>query len=112
MTQSAMKMAAPAPPGSAESEVLAALDLDDATGLIALIAEVDAIFCTAEAPLRQRPTPPAVGCALRGPRQAGRSHHRPSPRQHCEPVRRVDAMQRSPPSIRSARPRANSITIK
>lgn len=111
MTQSTM-MVAPAPPSPAESEVRDALDLGDATGLIALIAEVDAIFCVAEAPLRQRPTPPAVGCALRGPRQAGRSHHRPSPRQHSEPVRRVDPMQRSPPPTRSTCPQPNPITIR
>ncbi|MEZ0050811.1 hypothetical protein ABIA30_001809 [Mycobacterium sp. MAA66] len=102
MTQRTM-MAAPAPPSPAEPEVLAtSLGAADPTGVIALIAEVDAIFCVpAEAPLRQRPAPPAVGCALRGPRHAGRSYHRASPRPHGEQVQRVDPMQRSPPTVRS-----------
>jgi len=111
MTQSTT-MAAPAPPSPAELEVLATLDLDYATGLMALIAEVDAIFCAAEAPPCQRPAPPAVGCALRGPRHAGRSHHRTSPRRHSEPVRRVHPTQRSPPPTRSTRPQPNPITIR
>jgi hypothetical protein len=43
---------------------------------LALIADVDAILreaIAAEAPACQRPAPPAVGCALHGPRRAGRS---------------------------------------
>lgn len=99
-------MAAPAPLNPTEPEVLAmSLGVDDPTGVIALIAEVDAIFrAPAEAPRCQRPAPPAVGCALRGPRRAGRSSHRPVPRPPVEPVQRVDPMQRSPPMRRSPAP--------
>ena len=102
MTQSTM-MSAPAPPSPAEPEVLATtLGADDPTGVTALIAEVDAIFCApAEAPLCQRLAPPVVRRALRGPWHTGRSSHRASPRPHREPVRRIDPMQRSPPTVRS-----------
>jgi hypothetical protein len=90
-------MAALAPPTTIEPvELATTLGVDDPS--VALIAEVDAIFCApAEVPVCQRPAPPAVGCALYGPRRAGRSCHPASPRPHSEPVRRVYPMQRSPP---------------
>jgi hypothetical protein len=105
-------MAAPAPPNPTEPEVLAmSLGVDDPTGVIALIAEVDAIFCAADAPRCQRPAPPAVGCALRGPWRAGRSSPRPAPRPHTEPVQRIDPMQRSPPMRKTSAPQRNPKTL-
>ncbi|BBX47222.1 hypothetical protein GCM10009641_14200 [Mycobacterium cookii] len=91
-------MAAPAPPGTIEPDALATtLGMDDPLVVLALIAEVDAIFCAAEASLCQPPAPPAAGCARCGPRRAGRALHRAARRQHRQPARRVDPMQRSPP---------------
>lgn len=71
--------------------------------VVALIAEVDAILCAAEAPDCQRPTPPVVGCASRRPRCAGRSCRKQVTPRRSQPVRRVDAQQRSPPSTRHRR---------
>jgi hypothetical protein len=97
MMQSAT-MAAPAPPSTTEPDPLAtSLAVDDPSVVLALIAEVDAIFCAAEAPVCQRPAPPVVGCALCGPPRAGRSCHSASTRAPSEPIRRFDPMQRSPP---------------
>jgi hypothetical protein len=91
-------MAAPAPPSTIEPvELATTLGVNDPSVVRALIAEVDAIFSAAEAPVCQRPAPPAVGCARYGPRRAGRSCHPAPPRPHSEPLRRVDPMQRSPP---------------
>ena len=57
-------MAAPAPPSTIEPDALATtLGMDDPSVVLALIAEVDAIFCAAEAPVCQRPAPPAAGSA-------------------------------------------------
>jgi hypothetical protein len=94
MTQCAM-MAAPASPSI--TELAESLILGDDPSVAALIAEVDAIFCADVAPESQRPTPPVAGCALSGPRCAGWSCRKQVPPRHPEPVRRVDAMQRSPP---------------
>ena len=97
MTQ-CTKMAALARPSTIEPDALATtLGMDDPSVLLALIAEVDAIFCDAEAPVCQRPAPPAAGRARCGPRRAGRSCHLASPRLRKGPARRVDATQRSPP---------------
>lgn len=92
-------MAAPAPASTTEPVALAtALGIEDASAVLALIAEVDAIFCaTAEVPVCRRPAPPAIGCALGEPRRAGRSSPAGSFRSHGEPVRQFDPMQRSPP---------------
>lgn len=92
-------LAAPAPPSATEPVALAtALGVEDASVVLALIAEVDAIFCaTAEFPVCRRPTPPAIGCALCEPRRAGRSSRAGASRAHGEPVRQFDPMQRSPP---------------
>jgi hypothetical protein len=91
-------MAAPEPPSTIEPDALAtSLAVDNPSVVLALIAEVDAIFCAAETPACQRPAPPVVGCALRGPRRAGRSCHPVSPRPPSDSARRVDPMQRSPP---------------
>jgi hypothetical protein len=95
MTQCAM-MASPAAPSSTE---LAESLIPDDPPVVALMAEVDAILCAAEAPDRQRPTPPVIGCALPGPRCAGRPcQKQATPRRH-QPVRRVDPLQRSPPTV-------------
>jgi hypothetical protein len=100
-------MAAPEPPSTIEPDALAtSLAVDDPSVVLALIAEVDAIFCAAETPVCQQPTPPVVGRALRGPRRAGRSFHPVSPRPPSEPVWRLDPMQRSPPP--RGRNRSNS----
>lgn len=97
MTQN-ITMAAPAAPSTTEPVALATTLGIDPSVVLALIAEVDAIFCDpADTPVRQRPAPPAVGCALDGPRRAGRSWRNPSPQRGHGPVRRVDPMQRSPP---------------
>jgi hypothetical protein len=89
---------APAAPSTIEPDALAtSVAVDDPSVVLALIAEVDAIFCAVEAPDCQRPAPPVVGCVLCGPRRAGGSCHPASPRPPSEPVRRVDPMQRSPP---------------
>ena len=91
-------MAAPAPASTIERDALAtSLAVDDPSVVLALIAEVDTIFCDAEAPVCQRPAPPMVGCVLCGPRRAGGSCYSASPRPPREPVQRVDPMQRSPP---------------
>ena len=91
-------MAAPAPPSTIEPDALATtLGMDDPSVVLALIAEVDAIFCDAEAPVCQRPAPPAAGCARCGPRRAGRSCPPASRRPYKEAARRVDPTQRSPP---------------
>ena len=91
-------MAAPAPRSTIEPDALATtLGMDDPSVVLALIAEVDAIFCAAEAPVCQRPAPPAAGCARSGPRRAGRSCHPASPRPRKEPAGRADPKQRSPP---------------
>lgn len=107
-------MAAPAAPSPTEPELLAmSLGVDDPTGVMALIAEVDAIFrAPVEAPRCRRPAPPAVGCALRGPRRAGRSSNHSAPRPHSEPVQRIDPMQRSPPMRRSPAPQRNPTTLR
>jgi hypothetical protein len=65
---------------------------------IALFAEVDAILCEAEqvSSMRRTPAPPATGCALRGPRSAGRSWMREANRWHA-PLHPVRAVQRGPP---------------
>lgn len=90
-------IAAPAAPETITPDELAqSLGVDDPAMVIALIAEVDAIFCPAEAPRCQRPTPPAIGCALQGPRCAGRSWWPASRRPHCGPVRKMTPVQRSP----------------
>src|ERR1700753_2409735 len=91
-------MPAPAPPSTIEPDALATtLGMDDPSVVLALIAEVDAIFCDTEAPVCQPPAPPVAGCARCGPRRAGRSCHPASLRPHREPVRRVYPTQRSPP---------------
>ncbi|SHU41720.1 Uncharacterised protein [Mycobacteroides abscessus subsp. abscessus] len=96
-------IAAPATPDTSAPEELAqSLGVDDPTLVIALIAEVDAIFCAAEAPCRQQPTPPAIGCALRGPRCAGRSLEYPCRRPRRAPLRRMTPVQRSPPEAAAA----------
>ena len=95
MTQCAM-MASPAAPGS--TELAESLILDDLS-VVALMAEVDAIPCAAEAPHRHRPTPPVIGCALPGPRCAGRSCQKQATPPRNQPVRRVDPLQRSPPIV-------------
>jgi hypothetical protein len=54
-------MAAPEPPSTIEPDALAtSLAVDDPSVVLALIAEVDAIFCAAQAPVCQRPAPPVV----------------------------------------------------
>jgi hypothetical protein len=95
MTQCAM-MGPPAAPSS--TELAESLSLDDPS-VVALMAEVDAILCAAEAPDRQRPTPPVIGCALREPRCAGRSCQKQATPPRNQPVRRVDPLQRSPPTV-------------
>jgi len=96
-------IAAPAAPDTIAPEELAqSLGVDDPTMVIALIAEVDAIFCAAEAPCRRQPTPPAIGCALLGPRCAGRSLEYTCRRQRRGPVRRMTPVQRSPPEPAAA----------
>ena len=96
-------MAAPAAPSPTEPELLAmSLGVDDPTGVMALIAEVDAIFCAAEAPCRRQPTPLAIGCALLGPRCAGRSLEYTCRRPRRGPVRRMTPVQRSPPEAAAA----------
>lgn len=92
-------LAAPTPPSATEPVALAAaLGVEDASVVLALIAEVDAIFCaTAEVPVCRRPVPPAIGCPLCEPRRAGRSSGAGASRPHGEPVRQFDPMQRSPP---------------
>lgn len=92
-------MATPAPPSTMDPVALATtLGIEDASVVLALIAEVDAIFCApADVPVRQRPAPPAIGRAPWKPRCAGRSCHPAPARPRSEPVRRVDPMQRSPP---------------
>ena len=98
MTQSIM-MAAPVLPGTSESVQLlvAPVVTSDPSPVLALFTEVDAILCEAAAALRRRPAPPAIGCALREPRCAGRSWHMHTPRPRNAPAERVDPMQRSPP---------------
>ena len=98
MTQSTM-MAAPVPPSAGESVQLlvAPVVTNDPSPDIALFAEVDAILCEAASALRRPPAPPAVGCALREPRCAGRSWNMHMPRPRNAPADRVDPMQRSPP---------------
>jgi len=96
-------IAAPAAPDTSAPEELAqSLGVDDPTMVIALIAEVDAIFCAAEAPCRQQPTPPAIGCALHEPRCAGRSLEYTSRRPRRGPVRCMTPVQRSPPEAAAA----------
>jgi hypothetical protein len=96
-------IAAPATPDtSAPEERAQSLGVDDPTMVIALIAEVDAIFCAAEAPCRQQPTPPAIGCALCRPRCAGRSLEYSCRRPRRAPVRRMTPVQRSPPEAAAA----------
>ena len=99
MTQNTA-MTAPAPPGALDAvELATSLDIEDASVVLALIAEVDAIFCApAEHLAGQRPAPPAIGRALREPRWAGRSCRSKPPRPHGAAARRVDATQRSPPA--------------
>src|SRR5437764_7291240 len=65
---------------------------------IALFAEVDAILREAEqvSSTRRTPAPPVTGCALRGPRSAGRSWMQEDNRWHA-PLHPVRAVQRSPP---------------
>src|SRR5436305_12610719 len=65
---------------------------------IALFAEVDAILCAAERVrwIRRPPAPPVAGCALSGPRSAGRSWRKWVGRWHA-PLHPVRAVQRSPP---------------
>ncbi len=87
-----------AAPSSIEPYSLAtSLTVDGPPVVLALIDEIDAIFASAApAPVSQWPAPPAVGCALCGPRRAGRSYpHRQAA--HSEPVQRIDPTQRSPP---------------
>lgn len=91
-------IAAPAAPDTIAPEELAqSLGMDDPAMVISLIAEVDAIFCAAEAPRCQRPTPPAIGCALLEPRCAGRSLESTGRRPRRGPARRMTPVQRSPP---------------
>ena len=92
MTECAMMVA---PAALSSTELTECLD----PSVAALIAEVDAILCAAEAPDRQRPTPPVIGCALRGPRCAGRSFQKQATPPRNQPVRRVDPLQRSPPTV-------------
>jgi hypothetical protein len=69
--------------------------------VVALIAEVDAILCAAARKLLCRPpAPPAIGCALGGPRCAGWSWQ-VSVDGWRGPAHRVDAMQRGPPRART-----------
>jgi hypothetical protein len=78
--------------GAVEPEILH-LDPD----IAALIAEVDAILSSTRTPARRPPAPPATGCALVGPRSAGRSFDaRVRPRRG--PVHPVWAVQRGPPT--------------
>ena len=78
------------------TEPAESLILDDPS-VAALIAEVDAIRCAADSSdSRQRPTPPATGCALRGPRRAGWSCQKRASSLFNRRVRRVDSQQRSP----------------
>src|ERR1700753_4129750 len=99
-------MPAPAPPSTIEPDALATtLGMDDPLVVLALIAEVDSIFCDAEAPVCQRAAPPAAGCARYGPRRAGRSRQPTSRRPHKNPVRPVDPTQRSPPNGQTRRTR-------
>ncbi len=85
--------------GYASGEVLCLLDRD----VTELFADVDAILCAALQPRRRPPAPPATGCALDGPRSAGRSldgsarARREWTRRHAGPVR---ATQRGPPEPR------------
>jgi hypothetical protein len=81
------------------------LGIDDASVVLALIAEVEAIFCApAEHLVDQPPAPPATGCALREPRCAGRSFQQEPPLHPDALTRRVDPMQRSPPGRRTSVP--------
>jgi hypothetical protein len=68
--------------------------------VLALFAEVDAILCEADERvnlLRRRPAPPVTGCALIGPRSAGRTWSE-SVTGWGTPPRLVRAVQRSPPA--------------
>jgi hypothetical protein len=78
--------------GAVEPEILH-LDPD----IAALIAEVDAILSATRTPARRPPAPPATGCALVGPRSAGRSFGAPV-RPRRGPVHPVWAVQRGPPT--------------
>ena len=83
--------------GIAEPEILY-LDPDLAT----LFDEVDAILCAALNPRHCSPAPPAIGCALAGPRSAGRSC-RVLLRPRSAPARPARATERGPPSAKPFR---------
>lgn len=89
-------VAAPTSSGIADELALAA---SEPAEVAALFAEIDAILAAAAwAPPCRPPAPPATGCALLGPRCAGRtwgaaaSHWR-------GPARPVRAVQRGPPRM-------------
>lgn len=90
--------------GNPETEILY-LDPDIAT----LFAEVDAILCAALAPARWPPAPPATGCALVGPRSAGRSCGA-LVRPRRGPVQPVRAVQRGPPTREQPATKVNNHT--
>lgn len=74
-----------------------ALHLLDDPDVAALFAEIDALVCAALTPVRCSPAPPVTGCALLGPRSAGRSCGA-LVRARDGPVHRVRAVQRGPPT--------------
>src|ERR1700744_3066200 len=78
--------------GAVEPEILH-LDPD----IPALIDEVDAILSSPPPPARGPPAPPAPGCAVAGPRSAGRSFDAVV-RPRRGPVPPVWAGQRGPPT--------------
>jgi hypothetical protein len=84
-----------------------ALHLLDDPEVAALIAEVDAILCAALTPVRCSPAPPVTGCALLGPRSAGRSCGALVPAWEG-PAHRVRAVQRGPPTDNNPRPRSTT----
>ena len=90
--------------GTVKPEILH-LDPDTA----ALIAEVDAILSAALTPARRPPAPPATGCALVGPRSAGRSCGA-LVRPRRGPVHHVWAVQRGPPARQQPATKVNNPT--
>jgi hypothetical protein len=88
---------------------LGVLELDP--DVEALIAEVDAILSAALAAIRRPHTPLAIGCALGENRpQVDREVCRCAPR--GGPVRRVRALERSPPGVPMTARRPPRFTLK
>jgi hypothetical protein len=86
--------------GIAEPEILVLDPLD--AEVATLFAEVDAILCAALNPHRCSPAPPAIGCALAGPRSSGWSCGVLLGPRHA-PARPARATERGPPSCKPTR---------